>query len=98
MTLQDLTENRDRIIKNIKRQVVYSNANDAVKGVMNKMVAFLGREEYSAMTATKANIDKLTAVCIKSYIKTGMNASITQEWLNHIEEKRNSELPSSLQR
>lgn len=98
MTLQDLTENRDRIIKNIKRQVVYSNANDAVKGVMTKMVAFLGREEYSAMKATKANIDKLTAACVKSWIKNSMNVSITQEWIYHIEEKRNSELHSSLQR
>ena len=70
MTTQDLTTNRDRIIKKIKSQT--SNPL-AVKGVMTKMVNWLSsREDIKSMKPTMANIDKFTVMVTLNWIKVDM--------------------------
>jgi len=84
MNLQDLTENRERIMKNIKKQ---SSEKEAIVGVMNKMVAWLNsREDIQEMKPTMGNVDKFTSMCIASWIKNDYKPIITEEWLEHREQ------------
>lgn len=80
MTIQDLTANRARIIRNIQAQMTIDAAakQSMVKPVMNKMIAFLNREDYSTMSPTMKNIDKLTYHATTSWIKHDYNSSMTQ--------------------
>ena len=57
MTTQDLTANRDRIIRKINSQITKAT-NDNIKAVMTKMIAMLPL--FANEKATMANIDKLT--------------------------------------
>ena len=85
MTTQDLSNNRDRIIKNIKS---LCSTKEAVAGVMNKMVAWLAsREDIKSMKATKANIDKFTTMCANSWLKNDFKPVVTEEWLKQREQK-----------
>ena len=68
MTTQDLTANRDRIIRKINSQITKAT-NDNIKAVMTKMIAMLPL--FANEKATMANIDKLTMKATLSYIKTG---------------------------
>ena len=95
MTTQDLTNNRDRILYNIKKQGVVK-AED-IKGVMMKMVQFLNRADYSEMKPIMKNIDKLTDECTRSYIKHDMDHSMTKnEKEDFLKEIRMKNLSSSL--
>jgi uridine kinase len=95
MTTQDLTDNRDRIIKNIKRQGVAKM--EDIKGVMLKMVQFLNRADYSQMRPMMKNIDKLTDECARSYIKYDMDHSMTtNERDDFLREIKMKNLSSSL--
>jgi hypothetical protein len=79
MTLQDLKNNRDRIIRNIMNQ---SSEEAAISGVMNKMSSWLNsREDIKNMNPGKANIDKFTAMAITHWIKNDYKPVITDEWL-----------------
>lgn len=85
MTLQDLTNNRDRIIKKIQWQMSGDAAarKMMVKPIMTKMVAMLGREDIAEMKPTMKNIDKFTDMATASWIKYSYNPMETmtrQEW------------------
>ena len=71
MTLTNLTENRERIMKAIAGQFSCPvDRNAHVKAVMAKMVKWLElRKDIQDMKATKANIDKFTSMATASYIK-----------------------------
>jgi len=96
MTLQDLTNNKERIIKKIKFQITMATTNN-IKDVMEKMVAML--PQFESEKPTMSNIDKLTSKATLSYIKNGLK--FTQEQANRIDEvleqKRKDSLPSNLQ-
>lgn len=96
MKTQDLTNNKERIIKNIRFQITLCT-NDNIKGVMNKMIAML--PQFENEKATMKNIDKLTAKATASYIKYDkVNTSIQNDKIDaNLEIKRNQSLPSSLQ-
>jgi hypothetical protein len=66
MKLQDLTENKNRIVAKIKYQITKATTENQIL-VMKKMVAML--PQFENEKPTKANIDKLTAKAIASYIK-----------------------------
>jgi len=86
MTLQDLKNNRERIIKNIKKQ---TSADNAIKEVMVKMIVWLnGREDIQEMKATMANIDKFTSMVTFSWIKYDFKPVITEEWLEKREQDK----------
>lgn len=80
MKIQDLTANRARIIRNIQAQMTIDAAakQSMVKPVMNKMIAFLEREDYSTMSPTMKNIDKLTYHATTSWIKHDYQSTMTQ--------------------
>ena len=96
MTTQDLTNNRDRIIRKINSQITKAN-NDNIKSVMIKMIAML--PQFENERATMANIDKLTMKATLSYIKTGR--TYTEEQANAVDAayqaKQRESRPSSLQ-
>lgn len=66
MTIQDLTKNKERIIKKINYQITYATKQN-VLDVMNKIVAIMGTDNLEK--PTMANIDKLTMNAINYYIK-----------------------------
>ena len=96
MTTQDLTNNKERIIKKIRTQISLATKENFI-GVMTKMVAML--PQFADDKATMSNIDKLTIKATLSYIKNDMkHNSIQVEASNkRLEEKRNQSLPSNLQ-
>lgn len=95
MTIQDLTNNRERIIKKVKFQITLATQEN-IKGVMSKMIAFL--PQYEGQKPLMKNIDKLTMRAIESYIKhekvntDAQNAAIDA----NIEMKKMESMPSSL--
>jgi len=94
MTTQDLTTNRDRIIRNINYQTTNKGA---VIGVMTKMVVWLNaKSDLQDQKATMANIDKLTRACILSWIKYDDKTVYTKNQNDEFnEKKRLDSLPSS---
>ena len=66
MTLQDLTKNKERIIKKINYQITCATKKN-ILDVMNKIVAIMGTDNLEK--PTMANIDKLTMKAINYYIK-----------------------------
>ena len=91
MTLQDLTNNKDRITKKIQYQMLGDGTarQVMVKPVMAKMVAYLNsRAEYQAMKPTMANIDKLTSVCTLAWIKNDYKSMMSQIEKDAFEAKR----------
>ena len=74
MTTQDLTNNRDRIIRKINFQITKATSEN-IKSVMVKMIAML--PQFENEKATMANIDKLTMKAITNYLK--YSHSYTQE-------------------
>lgn len=96
MTLQDLTDNRDRIIRKIKFQITLATSEN-IKSIMSKMVAIL--PQFYAEKPTKANIDKITMKAITAYIKYGIK--FTENQANVISDnyarKQKECMPSSLQ-
>lgn len=96
MTTQDLTNNRDRIIRKINSQITKATSEN-IKVVMTKMVAML--PQFESEKATMANIDKLTMKATLSYIKTGR--TYTAEQANAVDAayqaKQRESRPSSLQ-
>lgn len=88
MTTQDLSNNRDRIVKTIKSQISLATK-EQIKDVMVKMVAYLPR--YADDKPLMKNIDKLTIEATLNYIKNGMVSTVAQnQYLDaKIEEKRN---------
>jgi len=94
MTIQDLTDNRDRIIKNINFQ---SKSKGAIVGIMNKMVArLISNSNLQAQKATMGNIDKLTRSCTESWIKYDDKTVYSKNENDEFNEKRRLEnLPSS---
>jgi hypothetical protein len=95
MTTQDLTDNRNRIINNINKNITRATA-DNIKAVMIKMVAML--PQFATDKPTKSNIDKLTNKAITSYIK--YNHNFTTEQANEVDAayrlKQLDSRPSSL--
>lgn len=86
MTLQDLTNNRDRIIKKIKSQC---SDPVAVKEVMTKMISWLNsREDIQSMKPTMSNIDKFTSMTTLSWLKNDYKPVVTQEWLEKREQAK----------
>ena len=80
MTIQDLKNNRERVIKAINYQTTMPNA---VKEVMEKMVKWLEiREDIKLMKGTKSNIDKFTTMAINSWIKN-LNVSFSDSFKSH---------------
>jgi hypothetical protein len=100
MTLQDLTNNRDRIIRNIQFQMSGDSAarKQMVIPIMTKMVAFLNNAKYSEMKPTMANIDKLTKSATESWIKYDYNpgSTMTTSEVNAFEIKREEAKYSSI--
>lgn len=96
MTLQDLTDNRERIIRKIKFQITLAT-NENIKAVMSKMVAML--PQFSNDKATMANIDKLTMKAITNYVKYSLKFTEAQAKVIDAEYSRKQRecLPSSLQ-
>lgn len=96
MTIQDLTANRDRIIRKIKCQITLATT-DNISGVMTKMVAML--PQFAGEKATMSNIDKLTTKATLSYIKTGRNYTEAQAEAvdTAYKSKQRESLQSSLQ-
>jgi hypothetical protein len=96
MTTQDLTKNRDRIIRKINSQITKATSEN-IKAVMTKMVAML--PQFESEKATMANIDKLTMKATLSYIKIGR--TYTAEQANAVDAayqaKQRESRPSSLQ-
>lgn len=96
MKLQDLTDNRDRIIRKINSQITKATSEN-IKAVMTKMVAML--PQFESEKATMANIDKLTMKATLSYIKTGR--TYTSEQASAVDAayqaKQRESRPSSLQ-
>lgn len=68
MTTNDLTNNRESIIREIRRQVTMAT-NENIKAVMTKMVAML--PQFENEKGTKANVMKLASKAIGSYLKYG---------------------------
>lgn len=97
MTLQDLTNNRERIIKKIQYQMTGDAAarQSMIKPVMTKMVAYLNREDYKSMKPTMGNIDKLTSVVTLSWIKYNYKPSMTQSEKEAFEDRREEAKRSS---
>lgn len=96
MKIQDLTDNKERIIRKINSQITKANSEN-IKAVMTKMVAML--PQFESEKATMANIDKLTMKATLSYIKTGR--TYTAEQANAVDAayqaKQRESRPSSLQ-
>lgn len=95
MTIKDLTNNKERIIKNIKFQITLATQEN-IKAVMTKMVAML--PQFADSKATMKNIDVLTNKATLSYIKYGHthNANQANAVDQALEAKRMDSLPSSL--
>lgn len=98
MTLQDLTTNRERIIKRIQSYMTgdVTARHAMVKPVMAKMVAYLNREDVKILKPTMANIDKLTATVTNSWIKYNYASSMTQSEVEAFEVKREEAKYSSI--
>ena len=96
MTLQDLTNNRDRIIRRIKSQITMATSEN-IKSVMVKMIAML--PQFENEKSTMANIDKLTMKATLSYIKSGIKFTETQKQViaDNYEAKQRESRPSSCQ-
>lgn len=96
MNIQDLTNNRDRIISKIKFQISLATEEN-IKSVMAKMVAMLPL--FINDKATKANIDKLTTKALISYLKHDIKFTTKQGLLidARIAENKTMCLPSNLQ-
>lgn len=96
MTTQDLTNNKERIIKNIKSQITLATSEN-IKGVMVKMLAML--PQFSSEKATMKNIDKLTMKATLSYIKFDKVNTINQNTAIDVAYaiKQKESRPSSLQ-
>lgn len=96
MTLQDLTDNKTRIVSKINFQITKATSEN-IKAIMTKMVAML--PQFENEKATKANIDKLTMKAITNYLKYSHN--YTSEQADTVEEayklKQQESRPSSLQ-
>lgn len=96
MKIQDLTDNKERIIRKINSQITKSTSEN-IKAVMTKMVAML--PQFESEKATMANIDKLTMKATLSYIKTGR--TYTAEQANAVDAayqaKQRESRPSNLQ-
>lgn len=98
MTLQDLKENRDRVIKTIGVQFQCpGDRNTHIVEVMKKMAAWISvRADIQDMKATKGNIDKFITMATLSYIKNEMKASTRQDvkeyWDAHHEAKHIEQL------
>lgn len=90
MTVQDLKENRDRIIKAVKNQ------NADLKWTMEKLVTMVEWPDYINEKPLMKNIDKMTAKAIDLFFKNGYNRSYTKDQMDEFNEKRRLEnLPSS---
>lgn len=96
MTIQDLTNNKARIIKNIRFQIT-GCTQDNIKAVMAKMVAML--PQFELEKPTMKNIDALTNKATLSYIKYGIQFTQSQSEMidANIEVKRSESRQSSLQ-
>lgn len=96
MTTQDLTNNRERIVKKIKSQISLATKEQIID-VMKKMVAML--PQFENEKPLMKNIDKLAIKATLNYIKHGMVFTNAQSEASQkrIEENKNSSLPSSLQ-
>lgn len=96
MTTQDLTNNRERIIKNIKWQITLATKEN-ISGVMTKMVNML--PQFSDEKPLMKNIDKLTFKAIESYIKHDIQFTRLQKDTieTNMETRRKESLPSNLQ-
>lgn len=96
MTTQDLTNNRDRIVKKIKSQISLATKEQIID-VMKKMVAML--PQFADEKPLMKNIDKLAIKATLSYIKHGkVNTAQQNEYLDRrIEENKRQSMPSSLQ-
>lgn len=97
MTLQDFTNNRERIIRKIQSKMNGDSAarQFMVKAVMTKMVSYLNREDYKSMKPTMANIDKLTLLVTLSWIKYDYKPSMTQSEKEAFEDRREEAKRSS---
>lgn len=81
MEIQDLKNNRDRIIKVIARQCTQF-PELATKEIMTKMLVWLGsRSDIQDMKPTSANIDKFTTMVTLSWLKNDYKPVVTDEWL-----------------
>lgn len=96
MTTQDLTNNRDRIVKKINSQIALATKENIVR-VMTKMVAML--PQFEDVKPTMANIDKLTMKATLNYIKYEHTHNTNQANVIDatLEQKRKESLQSSLQ-
>ncbi|QIY92227.1 hypothetical protein [Chryseobacterium gallinarum] len=96
MTTQDLANNRERIIKNIKWQITLATKEN-ISGVMTKMVNML--PQFSDEKPLMKNIDKLTFKAIESYIKHDIQFTRLQKDTieTNMETKRKESFPSNLQ-
>jgi hypothetical protein len=92
MTTQDLSNNKERIIKKIKSQISLATQEN-IKSVMVKMIAML--PQFDNEKATMANIDKLTIKATLSYIKNDKVSTSNQK--NDFEIRREIKLKSELQ-
>lgn len=88
MTTQDLSNNKERIIRNIKKQITGCTKNNVVD-VMNKMISLL--PQFEDKKPLMKNIDELTYKATISYIKYGISFTVKQnEAIDiKIEEDRN---------
>lgn len=92
MTLQDLKDNRDRIIKVIRWQSKEAD----IKAVMSKMLIWLNnRQDIKDMKATKANVDKFANMVTISWIKNDWKPVIDHDKMEEELEKRKRESHST---
>lgn len=96
MTTQDLTNNRERIVKKIKSQISLATKEQIID-VMKKMVAML--PQFAEEKPLMKNIDKLTIKATLSYIKHGLvrTAQQNESLDRRIGENKRQSMPSSLQ-
>lgn len=95
MNIQDLSKNRNRIIKTIKNQI--TGATDSnIKSVMSGMVELL--PSYVDVKPTAVNIDRLTVRVTTWYIKNRIQFTQQQNTMldAQIEQRKNDSTPSSL--
>jgi glucokinase len=97
MTIQDLTNNKSRIVKIINYQITKATQQN-IKSVMVKMVAML--PQFADDKATMSNIDKLTMKAISSYLKYDhvFNPNQLEAVSLAIEIKKNESMQSSLRK
>jgi len=96
MKTQDLTNNKERIIKKIKYQITLCTQEN-IKDVMVKMVAYLPR--YADKKPLMSNIDKITNEAISNYIKYYKVSTVAQrnQIEINIEKNKMDSRPSNLQ-